>query len=255
MGLMLSLLFWEDIIGRGSVAGAVPAYAARRLELNRDGNSVRGNPFAKAVPMHSKLVKILDQSECGDVHLAGIKSINFRGLRWVMLFGYRIKNEFVELGIVRREENIHLPEVRVLLLHFEGRRRIGIDKLYNPVCLQVCDRGFADIRQCKWKIDRSILAPFRRRQFNFYPTSLFRLKVPTKIPPFEIGDHSIPNSNEYADEFESRFPPLKGLVPGLLGLLGIFWGGCNLRFERRLPLSGIVFLGGCFEDVPPIVES
>jgi len=66
-----------------------------------------------------------------------------------------------------------------------------------------------------------------------------------KVLPLEVSDDSVADGEWYSNHFEESFPPLHGLIPGLLGLGGIFWGWWNLRFERRLPLSGIIFLIGC----------
>ncbi len=40
-------------------------------------------------------------------------------------------------------------------------------------------------------------------------------------------------------------PPLNGLIPGVIGLIGIFWGNWELMHGRRLPWSGIALLVGC----------
>lgn len=42
------------------------------------------------------------------------------------------------------------------------------------------------------------------------------------------------------------FPPIKGLIPGIIGLIGIAWGWWNLRHGKYLPLSGVIFLVSVF---------
>jgi len=45
--------------------------------------------------------------------------------------------------------------------------------------------------------------------------------------------------------FTESLPPLQGLIPGLIGLIFLVWGWWNLRLERHMPFSGILFAAGC----------
>src|SRR5262249_52707390 len=63
--------------------------------------------------------------------------------------------------------------------------------------------------------------------------------------PHEISGYGIEDPERNSDYFKDSLPPLKGLIPGLLGFIFIAWGWWHLREERYLPFSGIVFLVGC----------
>lgn len=65
-----------------------------------------------------------------------------------------------------------------------------------------------------------------------------------QIPPLAIRHDGIADAERNANDFQKSLPPIQGLVPGLIGLIGIAWGWSNVRIERRLPLGGIVFLVG-----------
>lgn len=80
---------------------------------------------------------------------------------------------------------------------------------------------------------------------DHYPSTLLGREVPLQISPLKISDESVTDGEWYSDQFQKRLPPLHGLIPGLLGLIGIVWGWIDIRRERHLPRSGIVFLVGC----------
>jgi len=66
-----------------------------------------------------------------------------------------------------------------------------------------------------------------------------------KIFPLLISYDSVPNGEWDSDYLKQRLPPTHGLIPGGFGLIAIAWGWWNMRFERYLPVSGVVFLIGC----------
>jgi len=79
---------------------------------------------------------------------------------------------------------------------------------------------------------------------NFNPGALFNLEVISQIFPLKVGYNGITDGEGESGYLKNRLPPIKGLIPGIIGLLGIAWGWWNLRMERRLPASGIVFVIG-----------
>lgn len=83
------------------------------------------------------------------------------------------------------------------------------------------------------------------RELRSNPCPFVGYKVLSQVLPLKVSNYRVSNGEWDRQNLNEGLHPLKGLIPGLLGLFGIAWGWLNLRFERRLPLSGIVFLIGC----------
>ena len=78
------------------------------------------------------------------------------------------------------------------------------------------------------------------------PRTLINYEVGFHILPLKVSYKSISDGEWNSDYLQKRFPIVRGLIPGILGLFGISWGWWNLKLGRRLPISGITFLFGCF---------
>ena len=69
--------------------------------------------------------------------------------------------------------------------------------------------------------------------------------VAVGIVPLIVGYPCIPDAANYSDDLQSKLPPMKGLIPGLIGLMLLSWGWINMRIEKHLPTSGVAFVVGC----------
>jgi len=223
-----------------SVSNRTVIYA--RL-CGRENNICIWLPVAKTGPMVSELVKIHDSAIDNEVGSARSKGIDFCGGE-----GDRGNvPQFSPLNIcfpgVAGKQGVEMDKSSEC--HWGERRRlVFIDNFYNGMKVNLQSHALADILNLGGNRNRAgkVVGDFR---FNTYPRPLVNFKVMSQIVPLSVGDYGIPNSKRDSDHLKQMTPPLKGLIPGIIGLCCIWWGWWNLQREQRLPASGIVFLCGC----------
>jgi hypothetical protein len=54
--------------------------------------------------------------------------------------------------------------------------------------------------------------------------ALVLLKILPSIPPLQKSNNGVEHGQTYANHFESRLPPLKGLIPLVLGFVCLYYG-------------------------------
>ena len=232
----------EKVFRNFSVSHPIPINAGVRI-IDVEPRKI-GGVTTKSIPVHSEFVCIDHVAKSGQIGATRLEAGDFFGGKWTRLLSLLIPEGEAHSGGVAREKN-HIVMGSVPLLEVEGRSSHDIHYLNNPFSEKVADWAFSDINQNTVHCDVLIGCQGRPTICNLYPRALLFIEVVLKITPFETGDNRVGDSEWNSDHFEKRLPALKGLIPGLIGLFAICWGWWNLRWERRLPLSGIVFMVGC----------
>lgn len=219
-------------------AGVIPREVANSIPENaRSGLEVSSRvalPIAKASPMPSELVSIDDQPKYGEVGPSIYQVLAFCGRQ----FNRTI--HFEPVIIARKQRRAIIP--CVVLGERQGRHRISVNYLEDCVGMRrECGR-FASVSYTHFDARGRVV---RDHPLDSYPGPLVSFKVMTNVTPLKVSNHGVPYGAWDGDNFQESLPPAHGLIPGLLGLLAIAWGWINMRGNRRLPASGVIFLAGC----------
>lgn len=227
-----------------AVTDRIPKHAAAPMEVLRAG--LIGLRHAEPSPVVSKLVLVCNYSECCEIGISSSEAAHFP----------IIQGAQCSVGIVRRSSTIKRCGVGREYHIYRDLPKSGIFSRgrWSAVCINDLNNDPADQLQRRTLADVSYSDHDRRLRvknswhanIDFEPSALISLKVVSQISPLEKCDDGVSYNERYGDNFQADFPSLKGLIPGLLGLIGIAWGWLNLRHERYLPLSGVIFVVGCF---------
>ena len=202
-------------------------------------------PIAEPSPMHPKFVVIVHNSVDCYVCPSRENLIPLSFSDWILNIFAGIPTLKGFLGYFARENQILIEVISPPSFTKIGGL-IRVNDFDPEAQCHLSGDTFSDICGLDNNWHRSDWNRWGECSVHFYPCSFSSLEIVPKVTPLAISYNRISNGEEYSYNLKGGFPPVKGLVPGFLGLIGIAWGWLNLRFERRLPLSGIVLLLGCF---------
>ncbi len=74
------------------------------------------------------------------------------------------------------------------------------------------------------------------------PCTIVTLKIKSHVTPLPISDYGITYSSDHRDDFQSRYPPMRGLIPFIFGVIGLFWSWMNIDNNRGELIHAIVFI-------------
>jgi len=148
---------------------------------------------------------------------------------------------------------------RGVALGFAKLRAASVwDAFHEMITPRIQSRCFTGIGNMNQKICRLIGIETSVNSCYSDPCALVNLEVMAKVSPLNQRNGSIQDSGSYSEPLQpiffqknslypssdslSKWPPWRGTICGLLGLLGIFWGWRNGRW---LPWSAIAFICGC----------
>lgn len=204
--------------------------------------------------MVSKLIPIGDPSECYGVSPSSCEVVNLLRRESPRLFCLSIEELYWEGGRVPWKERC-LRSSAVPLLKTKGG---GISNLYDlkdPIGHEPSNSALTEVDQITIHDSGLVGRQIGPNVSDFDPRSLVHLKVVPKVVPLEVSDARIRNHGNDSESlqypppvqsyyfFDTPFPPWRGLIAGLLGILAIGWGW---RDNRGLPWSLLAFLAGIF---------
>lgn len=200
--------------------------------------------YTEACPVISKLIFVGHDTERGKISITAAKSFHFIRGQWAHTSIVIIRRSTALDGSeICREEHVN----HQLPYRSSGWKRgslVGVHNLNNHSAIQLESWAFTNIFSNKNHLHIGVKT-CGHGGLCFDPRALLNLEVMFQVLPLKESNDGISDGEWNSDQFHDRFPPVQGLIPGLLGLIGIAWGWWNLRYERYLPLSGITFLVGC----------
>ena len=202
-------------------------------------------PSTEPGPVISESISVRNYAPYSKICVSGGQSVKLvRVQRANCAIGVVRRSATIERCLIRREEHITHNFPQIDSPRWKARTAISIDNLDNNVTLQSQCRTLARIVKNYFNTHGRIEINWNAK-VHFNPSTLVNHKVMAQIAPLKVGHDSIPYGKWDGDNLQNRFPPINGLIPGILGLVSISWGWWNFRRGQRLPYSPIVFLAGC----------
>ena len=216
----------------------VPSFASDRL-------GAIACPRTESGPMGSELIVIRTHAPHNDIIVTPQEGRLLRVgdpyRRSVVISGSN-PWQWASVGVVGKDQTSSIFHMRGNLI--KGRSCVARQNIYPYVCLGVLCNAFASILNLERNI--AILWNLSGKIGNDPNPRTFRLlKVGSQVLPLVKRCDRIADGEEDTRYFQYLLPPVKGIVPGFLGILCIFSGWLNLRSGRTLPWSGIVLVSGC----------
>ena len=249
-------------VGRRTISHRIEIYAGFCIESSRNFLTNIVPPTAEASPVFSESISIVSEPIKHSVVVAIFQQLALVVSQVVIApRGVKAMDTFDNIALTG--ENDVGGNNGVISRERQIWRRSAIQDLYPSLRLGLENRALSSVDKGNssatskhfiwypllpsWIIAGELLSQWIAIEVgrDRYPCSLTDYKVVPKIPPLEKSDNGIGNSKWYCDQLQPSLPPLGGSIPWAQGLVGIFWGGLNLRDGRRLPFSGIAFAAGC----------
>jgi len=248
--LLLCLVSRSELLGRIAFSHRIPSHATLRID-DHDGNRwlFIGMPCAESLPVFTELVGIHDTAKERDIKRAVYQSLNFGTSQFsgILRCRFRTRNpEFDIIGrLAARKDRRHHKSI-VLRSQIQGWGFIHWQEFGCDIHEGFQDGALANVNRVKNRSSNfGLIGYVRKARSDLKPCPLVNFEVMPQVAPLLVSHSSISYSEWDGDALQKRFPPIHGLIPGLLGLWGTAWGWWNMRRERQLPLSGIVFVSGC----------
>ena len=130
-------------------------------------------------------------------------------------------------------------------VHFTRRieRPSSLDNSESSLLYDIIGWRLALIYEDHRRVQNRALVQFSRGRYlgNAKPHSLVNLEVMSEVMPLPISYVGVPYSSENSDDLKTRFPPAKGLIPLILGIIGLYWAWIPIRESRCALRHAIAF--------------